>query len=167
MDRSARWRHFLGSCFATVCPTVNRFLNRTLSELALEVDNGKEQWRADDHLRAPDLRGPAGKRRTLDPACKAQALQAHLPNRDPRYWLRKHLVALLEQGARTIQKEQFLSLAFDGGRIRKPPVDVNLCLAYLHQASCTMILPPMVPGQGLSYSPVGSPPHSNFFCRNV
>eukprot|EP00971_Amphidinium_carterae_P337522 6474374-Amphidinium_carterae.1 len=50
------------------CQTVKRLLRRVVLQLAAEIDGSSDQWKAPDSMRAPELAGPSGKKRTLEPA---------------------------------------------------------------------------------------------------
>ena len=145
-DRANLWVQFLSACFGRPeCKAVQALLLRLLQGLALEVDEGRERWRAAPHLMAPVLVGPKGKKRTMDPEAKTKVLQEK-SDLDGRYWIRQHLASLLHAAADRAKHETMFSIAFDGGRIRKPAVDVNMCVCYLHSCQASVVLPPVVPG---------------------
>ena len=144
-ERAQAWLDLLSRGFVCQCQSVLAMLSRTLKELSDEIEESRHTWHAPDHLHLPDLVGPKGKKRTLDTNLKMAVAQGSTASGNPRYWMRKKLAAVLKMGAQAISGEQFVSIAFDGGRIRKPAVDVNLCIVYLHRRDATVILPPMVP----------------------
>ena len=145
LARPARWVQFLLSCYPPPCDAVRQMLCRQLQSLAREIDDGRALWCAAAHLHTPALQGPSGKARNVDEAVKKRCLQEARPSEQQRYWHHRHLLSLLNSGARLADGENHISIAFDAGRIRKPTADVNLCLCYLHGSRCAIVLPPMVP----------------------
>ena len=145
LPRAQRWAQFLLASFPPACATVRSLLLRTLNELATEIDTRKEEWTAGDHLRAPALHGPSVRVRNADGNVRGLALQEVHPSDQQRYWQHKHLVSLMNAGAKSAASELHFSICFDAGRIGKPALDVNLCLCYLHGSRSVIALPPMVP----------------------
>ena len=143
-ERADRWVRFLGACFEAECPAVLSLLTATLALLAAEIDGARDDWTASPHLQPPTLTGPKGRKRTLDAGTKHAVLREKAVAGDTRYWIRRHLVAMVEAAAQQAKMETFFSLAFDGGRVRKPPADVNLCVCYFHGCESTIVLPPVV-----------------------
>eukprot|EP00971_Amphidinium_carterae_P349508 6491047-Amphidinium_carterae.2 len=138
----------------TTCPSVKSLLRRVVVQLAGEVDSSVDRWKAPDAVRPPGLVGRTGKKRTLEPSVRASTIKIKNTDQRGKYWMSKALVGLLDSCARRASAEQIVSLAFDGGRLRKPPVEVNLCIAWLHGAELACVLPPTVSSEEPTTLPV-------------
>eukprot|EP00971_Amphidinium_carterae_P344823 6485439-Amphidinium_carterae.3 len=126
------------------CPSCCMLATRVLRALATETETNSERWRSPNPEVAPELTGPTGKKRKIEPIKKEliRVSNTYTPGRE--HARSQFMASMLHAARESLSSPCTLSLSMDGGRIAKPKKEVNGAWIWLPHQRCSVFLPPKV-----------------------